>query len=256
MNRQYSLALTVLLLATIGWFYFVSDGSPIDYLRSFFRENPPTVQEMSPEQFRSMVKRTEHRHGRHEPTENVPETKNEPTPPDTMVVDPDTSVRNQWKQRFTPSTRDQLRSMEVIPATPGIERRRLAAKDLTGDTQSSRDYRGRWVLLNFWASWCLPCREEMPSLDRLNDRFPDRLTVVAINVGENREDVREFKDDVDFDFPVWMDPDRTLTEQFGTRRLPETWILDPDGKFVGVLQGPRDWTTDRSMDLFRSLTSS
>jgi len=255
LNQQYSFFLTVLLLVTIGWLYFVSGGSPIDYLRSFFREKPPTVKEMSAEKFRSLMKRTERRHGRHEPTENVPEADEKPAPPDTMIVDADTSVRNDWKERFSPSTRNRLQTVEVIPATPGIKRSPLTAKDPSGDTQSVREYRGQWLLINFWASWCLPCREEMPSLDNLNDQFSDRLAVVAVNVGEDEETIRGFKEEVSFDFPVWMDPDQTLTKQFGTRRLPETWILDPDGQFIGVFQGPRDWTTERSIDLFRGLTS-
>jgi thiol-disulfide isomerase/thioredoxin len=235
---------------------FVSGGSPVEYLRSFVREDPPSVQDISQEEFQRILKRTERRHGRHEtPSGTTNREKENASPPAEMVVEPDTDVRRRWEDKFSASIRTYFDTMEVIPATPKFGHGAFSAHDLSGDTQSSTQYRGTWLLVNFWASWCVPCREEMPSLDRLNEAFPERLDVVAVNVGEDEESVRTFREDVNFEFTVWMDPDRSLTRKFGTRRLPETWIVNPEGQFVGVLQGPREWTREQSLKLFRALTS-
>ncbi len=235
---------------------FISGGNPISSIRSFFRDSPPSVQDMSREEFRSALERSERRHGHREPIDQSSDTSSSHRePPPELVVEIDTDVRQMWNRRFSSRTRKNLKNMNVIPANPEIDRQTFVGQTPSGDTQSSRQYRGHWLLVNFWASWCVPCREEMPSLDQLNQKFPVKLAVVAINVGEDRDTIRSFREDVSFDFPVWLDTDQSLTESFGTRRLPETWIVDPKGRYVGVLQGPREWTKNESLNLFRSLTT-
>lgn len=118
------------------------------------------------------------------------------------------------------------------------------ATDMDGARVSSAALRGSAVFLNFWATWCPPCVEEMPVIQQLHERYRDRgLRVIAMNVDAAPPDtVRRFLAKHKLSIPVLLDPGGAISRQFGTYKYPETYLLDPSGKIHAKLVGPRAWT--------------
>lgn len=92
------------------------------------------------------------------------------------------------------------------------------------------DLRGRPIILNFWATWCAPCRQEMPLIEALyTDRAEDGLVVLAINYGESEDTVTDFMAEAAYTFPIALDPDLTLAQSYLVRGMPTTYFIDRDG---------------------------
>jgi thiol-disulfide isomerase/thioredoxin len=98
--------------------------------------------------------------------------------------------------------------------------------------------RGRWVLINFWATWCAPCREEMPYLDSLATRHADRLTVLAVNMRESKDAVAAFVNELDLHLSVLLAPGDAILLAYNVRGLPISFLIDPDGAVVQRIVGP------------------
>ena len=113
--------------------------------------------------------------------------------------------------------------------------------DLQGTEWSLPALRGRAVLLNFWASWCEPCKEEMPSLQALADRNLDRLVVVTINLKESPEAIARFVRASGLRLPVVRDADGSLARAWGVRIYPATVLIDAKGGARSVVRGGLDW---------------
>ena len=115
-------------------------------------------------------------------------------------------------------------------------------KDLTGREHRLADYRGKVVVLNFWATWCEPCRDEMPTLEKLKARFSDRpFAVLAVNVDEPEARIRKFLSALPLSFPVLLDQERRLARAWNVRMLPSTYVIAPDGTIRFSAAGERDW---------------
>jgi peroxiredoxin len=118
----------------------------------------------------------------------------------------------------------------------------LELADLEGKTHRLADYRGRAVLLNFWATWCAPCREEMPSIERLRAQLAGRpFAVLAVNVGESAEKARGFAATMPLGFPLLLDRDTRTSRAWGARLLPATYLIGPDGVARFSYFGELDW---------------
>lgn len=117
---------------------------------------------------------------------------------------------------------------------------------LEGEELSLEDFRGKAILLNFWATWCGPCRYEMPSLEALYQKYKDQgLVVLGISVDEEGwKPIREFLKVVPVSFPIVLDKDQRVTEAYETYRVPETYFIDPEGKVAGKVVGPQDFHQD------------
>jgi len=102
------------------------------------------------------------------------------------------------------------------------------------------DFRGRWVLVNLWASWCLPCREEVPALNRFHRRQRDRLTVVGINVQDNSGDALDFLHDYPSTYPQLRSVGNERSAAFGSTGVPENFLVDPRGRLEFIWRGPVD----------------
>ena len=106
---------------------------------------------------------------------------------------------------------------------------------------SIADYRGRWVLVNLWASWCDPCREEVPELDRFARRFRDRdVVVLGIDVQDNSEDALAFLDEFGPIYPQLRSVGEERSEAFGSTGVPENFLVDPEGNLALIWRGPVD----------------
>lgn len=124
---------------------------------------------------------------------------------------------------------------------------------LDGGRIALSDFADRTVVLNFWATWCPPCVEEMPSLEELAGRFTAREDIVflAVSTDDTWEPVREFFDEPP-PFPVLLDPEGRLARQYGTTKFPETYVIER-GRIVGYIVGPREWDAWYAVAYVRSL---
>ncbi|MGZ5089900.1 MAG: TlpA family protein disulfide reductase [Burkholderiales bacterium] len=130
----------------------------------------------------------------------------------------------------------------------------LALKDLEGRAHDLAAYRGKVVLVNFWATWCEPCRQEMPSIQRLSEKLAGKpFVVLAVNVDEPESRVRNFLNDTRFDLPVLLDANKSVTRQWGARILPVTFIIGPDGRVRYRLLGEMDWSSQTTVTLITAL---
>jgi peroxiredoxin len=113
-----------------------------------------------------------------------------------------------------------------------------------GKKLSLADFRGKVLFINFWATWCPPCIEEMPSMKRFQDRMKNdpRFAFVAISADEGWDPVRKFFEKEPPPFTVLLDENGKLAKEYGTEKFPETYVVI-DGRVVGYIVGPRDWDT-------------
>jgi len=107
---------------------------------------------------------------------------------------------------------------------------------------SLRDFRGKTVVLNFWATWCPPCVEEMPSLVKMQSDLKDRVVVLAVSVDEDERSYRSFLKKNNVDLLTVRDPQQKSNELYGTFKFPETYIIDRQGVVQRKFIGPVDWT--------------
>jgi peroxiredoxin len=112
--------------------------------------------------------------------------------------------------------------------------------DSQGKTWSLKSLRGRPVLLNFWATWCPPCVEEMPSMEALARRLGDRAVVLAVSVDEDWETVKKFFSQ-GTDLPVLLDTSKEFPKKYGTEKYPETFLIDSQGKVRHAFINKRNW---------------
>lgn len=118
----------------------------------------------------------------------------------------------------------------------------LNLKDLDGGPHRLADYRGKVVLINFWATWCGPCRDEMPSMQRLKEKLAGRpFAVLAVNLDEPESRIRKFLSQVRVDFTILLDPGRNAAKAWDARVLPASFVVGPDGRIRYSLVGEINW---------------
>jgi thiol-disulfide isomerase/thioredoxin len=116
-------------------------------------------------------------------------------------------------------------------------------KDLSGVSHRLSDYRGKVVLVNFWATWCEPCRDEMPAIEKLKERFSGRpFVVLAVNVDEPEARVRKFLASMPLTFTVLLDHERKTARTWNVRVLPASYVVAPDGRVRLSAEGELDWS--------------
>lgn len=116
--------------------------------------------------------------------------------------------------------------------------------------------RGKWVFINFWATWCPPCRDEMPSLEMMNRHLQkDGLVVVAVSVDESWGEVKRFFGDTAPSFTLLWDREKVASRAYGSSKFPESYLIDPSGVVVAKFTGPRDWNTTGMLAYFSKVMS-
>jgi peroxiredoxin len=152
--------------------------------------------------------------------------------------------------------------LDILYAALGIRRpvESVAAPDFTlltleGRPAQLREFRGKLVLLNFWATWCAPCLHEMPSMERLYQTFKQTdFLLLAVSMDRQGEGVaRPFVDNLKLTFPVLLDSTLEVSRQYSVRGLPTTYLIDPDGLLIGVVIGARDWHRTEAKALIAGL---
>lgn len=117
------------------------------------------------------------------------------------------------------------------------------------------EYKGKVILLNFWATWCPPCVKEMPSMQRLHDKFPEQdFEIVAISAGETQAAVESFMMSLDTEltFPILLDEKGRTFKDFGIRGLPMSFLFDREGKLIKTISGSREWDEEREVKLIEN----
>jgi len=133
--------------------------------------------------------------------------------------------------------------------------RNFELPDMDGKRHRLSDYRGRPVIVNFWATWCPPCREELPSMNRAWAQVQkEGIMMLAINVGESEDVIFPFMADYPIDFPVLLDQDGDTINRWPVRGLPTTFVIDPDGRIVYQAIGGRAWDDPKLLDMVRALS--
>jgi peroxiredoxin len=130
----------------------------------------------------------------------------------------------------------------------------FSLQDIKGNMVNLADFRGKSILLNFWATWCEACKEEMPSMQRLYDTLSDQgVEVVAISIDRRNFDrIKEYAEEYNLTFPILWDPDQKVRKHYYIMGLPTTYLIDPEGKLRGFASGARVWD---SGDAIQALTS-
>ena len=137
--------------------------------------------------------------------------------------------------------------------------RQKLAEDFTlatpkGQKVKLSDQRGKLVFINFWATWCPPCREEMPAMQRLWERQKDNgLVILAISLDSDPSVVPSFVKNHGFTFTVLVDPTMESANAYGVRALPASFIVDRQGVVTGLALGPRSWDNNAANSLFEGL---
>ena len=150
---------------------------------------------------------------------------------------------------------DAFRELDLIRPS-----RQKAAEDFTltmADGTSFRlsQHRGKTVLINFWATWCPPCREEMPALERLYRQHKDRgLVLVAVSIDADPNVVPPYVKASKLTFPIALDPKAEVANKYGVRALPSSFVIDRQGTMTGLALGPRVWDNEAAHTLVEALT--
>ena len=128
------------------------------------------------------------------------------------------------------------------------------AELLTGDGELSlEELRGKPVVINFWASWCVPCKDEAPMLSEADARYGDRVSFVGVDIRDARSSAQEFVERYDLDYPHVRDEDLSIYDDFGLTGQPETFFLDEDGVILEHIPGPL--AREQLFQLLDSLTA-
>jgi thiol-disulfide isomerase/thioredoxin len=113
---------------------------------------------------------------------------------------------------------------------------------ISGEQVTLSDLKGKFVFLHFWASWCPPCKEELPSIQKLYQASDKgKFVILAVNVKEGRGVIKPFLDERRLTFPVLLDPKAEVSRLYRVRSIPTTFLVNQEGQIIGKISGARDW---------------
>ena len=138
-----------------------------------------------------------------------------------------------------------------LPRTDPVD---IRLKDINGNLISLSDFRGRIVFLNFWTTWCPACLVEMPSMEKLHQKFKGKdFAMVTVNIQESDSQIKKFFKKFNLTFTALLDTTGEVTTGFSIRAIPTTFILDKSGRTIGTIMGPREWDSKKAVALFEHL---
>ena len=149
---------------------------------------------------------------------------------------------------------DPYKRLDLVRVTPRTPAPDFTVPSLTGRPLSLADFREHVVLLNFWATWCPPCREEMPSMERLYQRYGNRgVTIFAVSMDRNVPAVPPFVKGFGLTFPIGLDPESAVAGMYRVRALPTTIVVDRGRQIVAGAAGARDWDSSAAHAVIETL---
>ncbi|MGE7621628.1 thiol-disulfide oxidoreductase ResA [Viridibacillus sp. NPDC096237] len=148
---------------------------------------------------------------------------------------------------YTTATKDEIPLLKV-----GAEAPDFSLVDLDGQTHRLSDYKGKGVMLNFWGTWCKPCKKEMPAINDQYKAFKDQgIEVISINQAQTVFEVENFISDFNLEFPVVIDKTKSVTRAYNVDKLPASVFIDPKGKVVRVYEG--EMTSEMLAEFFSDI---
>jgi len=145
-----------------------------------------------------------------------------------------------------------------VPKNP-MEAPDFTLKDLSGNTVTLSEMQGKVVLLNLWATWCPPCKKEMPSMEELYRELPrEDFTILAVAAPnaprESLEQIERLIEENGYTFPILLDEDMKVNQTYGTGSIPTSWIIDPEGMLAARLVGAVDWKKEAIVSALSTLS--
>jgi peroxiredoxin len=147
------------------------------------------------------------------------------------------------------SSRNKVRSLVTIPKTPQAPDFTLT--DTDGVSHTLSDYRGKIVIVSFWAVWCAPCRKEMPSMQSAWEKIQSKDTLIlAVNWGDDTESIDQFLESmsVDLKFPILLGGDEEMTSEWSVKGLPTTFVINPEGRLAYKVIGDIEWDDPKILE--------
>lgn len=152
------------------------------------------------------------------------------------------------------TTPDLLKQLHIERPDKMVRAADFTLEDVSGKWVSLTNFSGKVVFLNFWATWCAPCVQEMPTMEKLHQEFEgDGLVMLAVNYQESADDVKRFFTRHKLSFPSLLDPNAKVAEMYQVWGLPATFIMNRRMEIVGKVAGSRDWHSETARELFRQL---
>lgn len=152
------------------------------------------------------------------------------------------------------AAKDPPQSLDLQTPKDQVEAPAFTLADLDGKKVPLRSFRGKIVLMNFFATWCMPCREEMPGMERLYQTYKDQgLVVLAIDMHEGAKTVRAFMRKLQLSFPALLDKDGGVAYMYGIRPIPASYLVSRDGRIVWRAFGAREWDSAEARTYFARL---
>jgi len=132
---------------------------------------------------------------------------------------------------YTIASKDKVKVLAVGDKAPDFE-----LVDLDGNKQRLSDYKGEGVFLNFWGTWCGPCKKEMPYMEKQHKAFEEKgVNILAVNIAESNLKVETFRDQYGLTFPIAIDKDKSVKEAYNIVPLPTTFFINKDGKIEQII---------------------
>lgn len=176
-----------------------------------------------------------------------------------------TTKTNRWRWLLVVALIGYRIDVSAVERAPDLD---IPVQTLHGEEARLTDYAGQVIVLNFWASWCFPCRYEMPHLQKIHNRFEDQgLVVIAVAVDDELPPARAFQAEHGFTFPMLFDADGTAKKAMGVGGVPETYIIDRLGNLIPVrdpatgvssivINNPMVWESDSIIELLTELVAN
>jgi thiol-disulfide isomerase/thioredoxin len=149
---------------------------------------------------------------------------------------------------------DFMESLALVRLNEKIKVENFALKDLNDKVVNLEDYRGKVIFLNFWTTWCPACLVEMPSMEKLYQKFKDKdFVILAVDMQEDSEQVKKFKARFKLSFPILLDTDGVVAAYFGVNAIPVSYFIDRAGYLYAAAMGARDWAGEDAFELIKYL---
>jgi peroxiredoxin len=152
-------------------------------------------------------------------------------------------------------TTTSMAEVKLLPESERVAAPDFVIEKLEGGKTSLADHRGKLVLLHFWATWCMPCRVEMPGLESLWQHYKDEgLVILAVSIDEgSKARVEKYKQIFELSFPILLDPESGVNDLYKVSNMPTSFLIDGEGQIVSYVSGAAEWLTPETMALVEGL---
>ncbi len=149
---------------------------------------------------------------------------------------------------------ERLEKLGFYIFEPAFQYQDFKVTTLSGETKSRSSLKGKVILLNFWATWCPPCKQEIPTIEKLHNTMKGQnFEVFAVSVGETPDTVKKFVAQQKMTYPVYLDPQNLLSRTYASQGIPTTYLIDKNGMFIAALIGAYDYANPELVAILSEL---